>query len=201
MLTFTALFGQTGLILGVILPLTVAQLLTLALVPSLLVLRSSQDARGVLTAVYCYCCMGLGVALMTLSGIPAGYAVLSGKIFTSVTYFALLIVFTLGGVLFLWHEQYAHRIAPAIRAIPQAVFFFTIKILGLLVSIFAGLSILLTLLLAAAPLAGAWWAMPAVFLVYGLFLCFCTRLGKPPSAFSMTSMIAGASAATPKKKK
>ncbi len=161
----------------VLLPLGVLLTMAIALIPCLF----SQGAKvgAVIKALYCYLMQSVGAALMTAGALPAVYGVLEKfsigvERFSAEMYLALLIVFSCGGILFLWHEQIAERIDDASRRVPALLFWYTFKALGMVLFLVGLLSTVVTMLL-TRPLAGTWWLSPVVILLYGALLSWCTR--------------------------
>ncbi len=167
-----ALFSVQGIVYGLLLPLLVLQIIALLLIPALLTRGGSADAAG--KAIYAYLMQAIGILLMTVGGLPALHSVLSGQDYPSTTYLALLIVFASGGLTFLWHDHLAHTIDGASRAVPEAIYFYTFKLLGFLAALLAAMSLLLTMLLNPESPEN-WWVMPVIILTYGLLLSWCTR--------------------------
>ncbi len=171
-------FDPGSMLAGAVLPVTVAAMLVLLFIPSLL--APGARPSGVGHAIYCYAMQGVGIFLMTAGGLPALSSVLrtltgnADGYFTE-TYLALLLLFATGGLLFLWHEQMAGKIESASAAVPAVIFWFTFKIVGLFLAVTSALSLLLTMLL-VAELEGDWWNQPLLLLLYGALLLWCTRM-------------------------
>jgi len=183
-MSLTALFQSVGLSYGPTLPLIILVLFIFLALPA--VFRPSVRADSIALAAYCYLAQMLGILLMTAGGLPALYAVFAGQPLAEVTYLGLLLVFAAGGALFLWHDMRLNSIDPASRAIPAALFFITWKFMGLLVTVFAGLSFVLRLMLAAERTED-WWVMHLIMILYGLILAWFT-LSRPEDAPVFTSL-------------
>ncbi len=184
-------------------PLAVMFALAIALIPCLL--SPGIRVGSVVKALYCYLLQTVGVAMMTAGALPAVYGVLEkfgtgGERFSAEMYLALLILFSVGGVVFLWHEQTAERIDDASRRVPALLFWYTFKIIGALLIFVGVLSVIFTILL-TQPLAGSWWITPVVILLYGLLLSWCTKNPATSKAFRMMPIHAGLKPALAGKKK
>ena len=86
----------------------------------------------------------------------------------------LLLLFAVGGALFLWYEQESQAIDAASKAIPLALFLYTLRFTGLLLSLYTGLSLALSVLLIRVPQMTDWWVTPTIFFVIGLLLTWST---------------------------
>ena len=160
-----------------LLPIGILLAFAIALIPCLLTPGAKIGAS--MNALYCYVLQAVGVAMMTAGALPAVYGVLEKfsdgmERFTAEAYLALLILFSCGGITFLWHEQIAERIDDASRRVPALLFWYTFKSLGCLLILIGVLSLLFTMLL-THPLVSTWWITPVVMLLYGLLLSWCTR--------------------------
>jgi hypothetical protein len=111
---------------------------------------------------------------MTAGGLPAVYAVVAHQILASNTYLGLLILFIIGGVTYLWHDAIISDIDLVSKSIPGSLFFYTWKFIGLIVTLFAGLSFLLEWLLNANSHPEGWWVVHLVMLLYGLLISWFT---------------------------
>jgi hypothetical protein len=170
-MSMTALFESVGLFYGVFLPLGVFALFTIFTLPA--AFRQTASADAVCFAAYCYLGQMLGVLLMTAGGLPALYAVFAMQPLSEMTYLGLLLVFAIGGLLFLWNDNHLRTIDPAARTVPGSVFFATWKFIGLLVTVFASLSFVLKLML-VVQLDPRWWVPHMIMLLYGLILSWFT---------------------------
>lgn len=166
--------ATVGLLYGMIIPLAAIQVLALFLIASTL----SPGARpfAVAKAAFSYLLQGFGVLLMSLGILPALHGVLSSSPFQTQTYLGFLILFTIGGLLFLLHEHMARGVDDASRSVPHAIYFFTFKLIGTLATTVGALMLLLSMLFGQAQTNSQWWVLPAITLIYGLVLSWCTRL-------------------------
>ncbi len=197
--------GSLGVLYAVLGPIMLVQLFALVFIPALLVPGARPLQVG--KAIYCYALQALGILLMSLGGLPAFYSVLEKFVlpqdrFSTEMYIALLIVFTCGGLTFLWHESIAQSIEEPSRRVVAGIFWFIIKLVGFLLMLFSAMSFLLTMLLAPAS-AGSWWILPSLLFAYGLLLAWCTRLPphKPQSFHSASIATSGSVSAKAKAKK
>ncbi len=171
--------GNVGLLFALQLPLYILLLLAFLFVPSILTAGARSLSVG--KAIYCFLMQGVGVVMMSMGALPALYSVLANKVvgqqpFTTNTYLGLLIVFAVGGLIFLLHEHLARTVDEPSRAIPYAIYFFTFKIIGVLALLFGCMGLLLSMLFGIANTTAGWWIMPTIILLYGLVLSYCTRL-------------------------
>ena len=186
-----------------LLPLAVMITLAVGLIPCML--SSGVRAGSAIKALYCYVLQTVGVAMMTAGALPAVYGVLEkfgngAERFSAEMYLTLLILFSMGGIVFLWHEQAAERIEDASRRVPALLFWYTFKTIGAVLILVSVLSIVFTMLL-TQPLAGSWWITPVVTLLYGLLLSWCTKTPATSKSFRMMPIHAGMKVATAGKKK
>lgn len=157
---------------GILIPLVLVQFFALLCIPSLL--AAPMKARAVTDAIHCYALQGLGVLLMSLGALPTVYSVLAGISYPSGTYFGLLLVFAVGGALFLWQDLRTRHLDPVARAVPAAIFFSTVRLIGQSTFILALLSFMLSLTLDVTDIPG-WWVMPVVVATFGGLLAWCTK--------------------------
>ncbi|MBI3336341.1 hypothetical protein HYZ98_02120 [Candidatus Peregrinibacteria bacterium] len=177
--TFNTMFGFIGVFYGVLLPLVLLQFLALLLIPTLL--HHKGDAIEVGKAIYCLLLEGLGLILLTAGGIPTVYSVLSGSLLQDRQYLALLLIFAAGGLLFLWHDHLMHSVDKSVRALPQAILFFAVRLVGIGAIVFSILSLVLSVILHQETLEQNWWVLHTIVFIYGAFLWWCTsfdHLGK-----------------------
>ena len=127
-------FSMVGIVYGLILPLVILHLIAVLFIP-VMVSGTGAKVVGSGRAIYCYLLQALGVLLMTLGGLPAVYGVLAREPYDSSTYLALLIVFSAGGLTFLWHDHLVRTVDSASRSVPHAIYFFTFKVIGYLLTL------------------------------------------------------------------
>lgn len=177
------LFGATGLLYGLAMPVAIALILAVILIPSLQ--RPGAHVRSVGDAVYCYLMLGVGVLLMTMGALPTVHSVLVGAAYAGETYIALLFIFAVGGALFLWHDNLIRTIDGASKSVPAALYFSLLKIVGRVITLLAALSLSLTIILRGTDLPG-WWVTPLIMLLYGLLLSWCTASGTKTGSFFLS---------------
>jgi len=178
----------TGLLYGVGVPVIALVLLALALIPASM--RGGGRPEEVVRATYAYLGQTVGILLMSSSAIPTATSILSGQPFLGLTYTGLLLTFGLGGVLFLWQDGILRSVDALSITIPRTLFLFTWKFMGLMAVVLSALAVILPATFAGQSFGGDWWAMPIVFLVYGVLLMVLThdRPIRSPLPFVSTSM-------------
>jgi hypothetical protein len=176
------------------LPLLVLLVLAVAMIPTLLAPGAKIGAAA--KALYCYVIQCIGVAMMSAGALPAVYGVIEKfslgiERFSAEVYLALLILFSCGGITYLWHERLADKIDDTSRRVPALLFWYTFKVIGYVLMLGSLLSILSTMLL-IRPLDGGWWILSVVLFFYGALLSWCTHFpsGKG-SSFQMMPMTNG----------
>lgn len=181
------IFGTTTLTYAIVLPIVFVQIFAMAFIPSILCQGAKPLHVG--KALFCYAMQGIGIALMTFSGLPAVYSVLMGAQLTGNVYLALVLVFAIGGLAFLWYEHKASHIDDASRVVPYTIFFYTIKFLGAAALITGLLVLALSMLLVGAFGSADLWITPLLILFYGILLSACTKWPRlHPASFNMNPM-------------
>lgn len=175
-LFYAALFGLGTLLLFTLLLLTTG------------VTKSSASPQRVAQAVYCYLMQAIGIILMTLGGLPTVYAVLAAHPFATTSYLSLLFLFAIGGLIFLAHDHLIQRLDAEARAIPFLLYTYTLRVLGVVVSLMGLLLLLLRPLLTMEPLVNGWWAQPIVLILYGLLLHWSVSQSSPNVNLSFRSI-------------
>lgn len=162
-------FMQTvfGLIIGVV----VIQLLIFLLLAK--AIGDSQNPREVGSAIFGYIMLAIGVILMSLSAITALMGLLGETTFNTEVYLSLVLVFAIGGLLYLWHDYRLREIPQKIKSVPETIYFFAIKTIGQLSLVLAILYLSLSITLTSGQ-PERWWSMPLSILIYGLFLTWIT---------------------------
>lgn len=135
------IFQNVNLPYGAMLPAAVVALLALVALAGIV---RGGNAWDIAYATYCYFAQAVGVILMVTGAVPVLLAVLSSQLLGNDTYVGLLFVFALGGMLFLWHDVKLRHIDAAAKAVPGALFFFTWKLIGLMVGSYALLTLAMT---------------------------------------------------------
>ena len=169
-------FGSVGVVYGRLVAIVLSMLFSFFLIASLV--SSNANPSRVAQAIFCFVMMGIGILLMTVAALPTVTSVLAGTSYASATYVGLLIVFATGGCIFLWHDHWVHSLDSGSRLVPSLIFIYTVKVIGSLTGLLAGLSIVLTIILGGAE--EGWWIMPVTLLLYGFVLYMSTRDEKAP---------------------
>lgn len=182
------LVSSAGLTVILFLPLMAIQFVTLIAIPSI---RSGSRPADVGRSILGYSAQTVGILLMTAGGLPTFYTVLASQPLTSGTYTALLFIFAIGGLVYLWHDAMLRTIDASARAVPQMIFAVAWKFVGLLITLFVLLSVLLRLALDAGGLTPGWWILHLTFLLYGLLLT-CADLGQAHGGGFRSQVMAGA---------
>lgn len=161
-----------GLTPALLVPVIVLLLFVVLVLPGLA--RPGAKPESIARAAYGYLAQSIGIILMTTGGLPAVYAVIAQQQLTSNMYLGLLLVFVIGGIAYLWHDNLVRSIDDASKAVPAALFFYCWKFIGLLVLLFAGLTYLLDALTIGGNAPLDWWVTPFVLFLYGLLLSWFT---------------------------
>jgi len=172
-------FQNINLPYGLSLPVGVCALLAIVALAGII---RGGNAWDVAYATYCYFAQAVGIILIATGSIPVLLAVLSGQLLENDAYIGLLFVFALGGILFLWHDAKLRHVDAAAKTVPGALFFFTWKLIGLLVTSYALLTLVLVTVLYAGD-TGATFPANHVFvlltmLAFGLGLGWFTQVGR-----------------------
>ena len=169
---FAAMFSFTGVLYGLIIPVVLFMSIAILFIPCML--HMGAKPKGVGKALYCFGMQGLGILLMTAGALPTVISVLTQVNLAGATYFTLLFLFAVGGIVFLWHDNMIHEIDAGSRAVPEAIFHTVIRLIGGLTVVIWFLSFIISLF-GGGILGGAWWVMPIVMMVYGGVLLWCVR--------------------------
>ena len=142
-------FQNINLPYGMMLPVGVCAMLALVALAGIM---RGGNAWDVAYATYCYFAQAVGIILIATGSVPVLLAVISSQLLESDVYVGLLFVFALGGILFLWHDAKLRHIDPAAKAVPGALFFFTWKLIGLMITSYSLLTfVVMTFLYATQP--------------------------------------------------
>lgn len=180
------MIGTNTILYTLLLPVLGLQLLCLLVLPAML--RASGKPEDTIRAAYCYLAQSLGILLMCIGGMPALYAVLASQPLAGMMYTGFVLLFSLGGIVYLTHDTVVRTVDPQARAIPGALFFYTWKLMGLSAVLFSVGGLLLRLASGGATDA-RWWVFYAVLLVFGGIVTWFTQLPKTVKpAFSSTSV-------------
>lgn len=200
--------SPASLTYGILVPLMVIQLFAMLMLPGLL--RPGTKPGEVGRATFYYLAMAVGVLLMSIGGLPVLYALLASLPMVGKVYTGLLMIFAAGGILFLAYDAQTRTVDPASRAVPETIFFFSWKFIGLLSAIIAMGTFIMRILISGGVLDPRWWVAHMLFLLYGLVLSWFTHLpvGVPLLPFSSAPIMpkhahaqAGKAVAKKKKKK
>jgi hypothetical protein len=177
---FTFMQSIFGLLAGVI---------ALELAAFLLLARHITESRNpddVGRAIFGYMMLTVGMLLMSLSAIPTLISVFGSAGFTVEIYFGLVLIFAIGGLLYLWHDYRVRELpADAVR-LPKLIYHFFVKTIGQLSLVLAVLYFTMSLALQGTDTEG-WWSMPLTILLYGLLLTFLTM---EPAVAAKKSVVA-----------
>jgi hypothetical protein len=196
----STIFGFIGSFYGLVLPLMTIFFLAILFLASMSM--PGAKPRRVGDAIYCYLMHGVSVLLMTVGALPTVFSVFAGVAYTGRTYIALLLVFACGGLLFLVQDQATRGLDSASKAVAEAIYLTTIKIVGNLIALLSGVSIFLSIVLASFQ--PGWWVTPFVLLLYGMLLSWCTKGNQDwelLKALQVTTSPARSAAPRPKAKK
>ncbi len=162
-------FMQTvfGLIIGVV----VLQLAAFFLLARLI--ESSPKPHETGRAIFGYIMLAVGALLMCLSAITALMGILGQSSFNAEVYVGLVLIFTVGGLLYLWHDYRLREVPQECRRVPGIIYFFAMKAIGQLALVLSVLYFSLSFTLAGNQ-AERWWSMPLSIFLFGFFLTWLT---------------------------
>jgi len=164
-------FVQTmfGMILGVI----VLQLVIFLFLARLLEESKNPFEEG--GAIFSYIMLTVGAILMSISAIPATISILGGVTpFSAEIYFGLVLIFAVGGLLYLWNDHRLRETSDKAKRVPRVIFFYTVKGMGQLSLVLAGLYLVLSIVLQQGE-TGEIWGVPLTLAIYGGVLCILTE--------------------------
>ena len=164
------MFSATGIWYVLLLPLMAIQLFALLTIPCLLRPGSRPIDCG--RALFSLISQTASIILMTLGGLPTLYSVLTTQPLTSSTYTALLLIFAIGGIVYLWHDAVLHRLDASVTAIPRMIFGCSWKLIGLMTVLLSVLSLTLRLVLQTDVIGQNLWILHLILIVYGMLLTF-----------------------------
>lgn len=164
-------------------------LLIFSLILATSLTREAAKPQAVGEAIYCYLVQSIGIILMSIGALPTLYSVLTRAPLQSLTYSALLFVFSIGGLVFLWHDYLVQRLPSSSRTVPAAIYLSTWKFIGFALLLFALLSLILKILLLRGAVSPPSFALHGVLALYGLILWWSTQAtGTSPSGFSQKTI-------------
>ncbi len=193
------IFSSIGMIYVLFLPLIAVQLFALIAIPTML--RPGLRTLDVGRALISYASQTVGILLMSIGGVPTLYSVLVGLPLTGGTYTALLFIFAIGGITYLWHDAALSRIDPAARAVPRMIFACAWKFIGLLLVLLSLLSLVLHLVLQGSPTIPGWWILHLALIFYGVILTYASIAPAPTSSTGFRSQTMTGTSAVKRKKK
>lgn len=170
--------GLLSVLLGVLF-----LLLIFSLILATSLTREAAKPQAVGEAVYCYLVQSVGIVLMSIGAVPTLYSVFSRTPLQSLTYAALLFVFSIGGLIFLWHDYLVHRLPLPSRTVPEAIYLSMWKFIGFTLLVFSLLSIILNILL-RGPMPAPSLALHSILALYGLVLWWSTQSSPHAAGFS-----------------
>lgn len=185
-------FQNINLPYGALLPVGVVALLSLVALAGIV---RGGNAWDIAYATYCYFAQAIGIILIVTGSVPVLLAVLSGQLLGNDTYVGLLFVFALGGMLFLWHDVTLRHIDASAKSVPGAIFFFAWKLIGLMVSAYALLTLAMTTVVYLSMPGTAFPVQHGIvhvtMLAFGLGLGWFTQVnrGSRPSVATRTLMV------------
>ena len=178
-----SMMGLAGLVSSLMMP--VALLLIFAIffaavfIPSLMIPGAKPEE--VAKSIYAYLLQGFGILLMVTNGIIAVYGVLSQQEVSGNNYIALLLLFCLGGLTYLIHEEMALRIDAASQAVSGAIYRFVLKLTGYFLVLFSVMSVIYGFLFSSDVMPAEWMVVPVLLLFIGLLFLWGKRHSLQPA--------------------
>lgn len=123
--------------------------------------------EGVAKAIACTILKTLGLILISLSMVQITYGLLSRTLAMSQTFLALILLFSIGAGIMVHESRMAASIDKASGTVAHLVFCHSCRVIGCLIAVLAGLSLLMTFLL-TGDLSNA--EMPFTLLILGTLL-------------------------------
>lgn len=186
-----AVFLNINLPYGVMLPVGVCALLSLVALAGMI---RGGNAWDVAYATYCYFAQGVGIILIATGSVPVLHAVLSSQLLDNDVYLGLLFAFALGGILFLWHDAKLRYIDASAKAVPSALFFFTWKLISLMIAAYALMTLALVTILFVTTDGATFPAhhgfVLITMLIFGLCLGWFTQVSTGHRPSVTTRMLA-----------
>jgi hypothetical protein len=156
-----------GLIIGVV----IVQLLAFLLLAKML--SEAQNPRELGRAIFGYVMLGIGALLMSLSALTALMGILGETTFDTAVYVSLVLIFAVGGLLYLWHDYRLRETPQECKRVPGIIYFFAMKAIGQLALVLSVLYLSLSITLSDNQ-ADRWWSMPLSIFLFGFFLTWLT---------------------------
>ncbi|OGJ54915.1 hypothetical protein A3D11_02965 [Candidatus Peribacteria bacterium RIFCSPHIGHO2_02_FULL_49_16] len=176
----TVIWGPAGIVALISSLLLLFALFALILIPSLA--RDAAKPQDIGEAMYCYFAQSTGIILMSVGGLPILYSVLTRVPLASLTYSALLFIFAIGGLVFLWHDHISHHLPESAVLVIRTVYLFAWKFIGFIIFLFTLISFVLHILLNGTVTTDI-LLIHLIVALYGLVLWWTTRefsLSIPP---------------------
>lgn len=161
---------STGTMLLV--PVAIIATFAIILIPSLLV----QGAKPELAARAISCCVlkSLAIVLIFFSGLQLVLSVLSGNFMVDKTIITSLTILVVLGIIMLIHQvKVLQKIDEASSIVPQVIFLYSYELIGVLLSLFATLTLVVSSILEGGAFA---WRIPATVLIIGLIISIASSL-------------------------
>jgi hypothetical protein len=124
-------------------------------------------------AIGCYVCKTIGLVLLAISSIQITYALMSASLPAIESFLGLLLLFLVGTGILIYESYAVSVIDEASRSVVKAVFLQSCRVIGSLIALVSGLSILMTFILGRSFTG---WEMSATLLLLGLFLSLSAGL-------------------------
>ncbi len=157
---------------AIMLPLASLVLFFLLCVPAFM--RSNARPMDIARAAFHCLAQSVGIVFMIAGSLPALQVVISNQSLGSTAYMGLLTVFAVGGLLFLWNDVQLKAMSVASKEIPETLYFYTWKFIGLLIVLYSGISLVLNLLFTPGSFMGGGWMMHVILFFYGMMISFFT---------------------------
>lgn len=154
---------QSSLMLYI--PLSLAVVFAIVFIPSLL----SADAKpeGIARAISSYILQTIGVIVLALSAIQLTYALITMQLPELPTLYALILLFCLGIGILVHQSKKVAEIEEASALVPHLIFVHTLEIVGSLVALVSGLSVIITFIVSKNFMG---WQMSATMFLLGVTL-------------------------------
>lgn len=124
-------------------------------------------AEGVAKSVACVLLKTLGLLLVSLSSVQLMYGVITMSLPQTDTLLALILIFTIGAGILTHESRMIMNVDEASASVANAVFCHSCRVIGCMIAIVAGLSLLMTFVLTQS-IDGA--EMPVTLLILGSLL-------------------------------
>lgn len=156
----------------ILLPIASLVLFFLLCVPAFL--RSAAKPMDIARAAFHCMAQSVGIVFMIAGSLPALQVVISNQTLGSTAYMGLLTVFAVGGLLFLWNDVQLKAMSVASKEIPETLYFYTWKFIGLIIVLSSGISLALNLLFSPQQFMEGAWMMDVILFFYGMMISFFT---------------------------